>query len=167
VKRLAALGACLWLLAAPAVAVAACPQTSVADIEDEVMCPVCGTPLALATGAPQADAERAFILDLVEDCRTKPEILDALVAEYGPGVLALPPATGFDVAAYAVPIVAVLMATGLVIVLVIRWRRSQGEPLDEAPPNAGSDDADRLLAEERASEEDEQRLDADLRRYDL
>jgi cytochrome c-type biogenesis protein CcmH/NrfF len=139
----------------------------VADIEDEVMCPVCGTPLALATGSPQAEAERAFILDLVEDCQSKPQILAALVREYGPGVLALPPATGFDLAAYAVPIIAVLLATLLVIVLVIRWRRSQGEPLDELPPNAGVDDADRLLAEERASEEDEQRLDADLRRYDL
>ena len=55
----------------------------------------------------------------------------------------------------------------LVIVLVIRWRRTQGEPLDERPPNAGADDAERLMDEERASEEDEQRLDADLRRYDL
>jgi cytochrome c-type biogenesis protein CcmH/NrfF len=152
--------ACLWLLAAPAVALAKCPQTSVADIEDEVMCPVCGTPLALATEAPQANAEREFILDLVEECKSKPEILDALVGEYGPSVLALPPAVGFDLAA-------VLLATALVIFLVIRWRRTQGDTLDEAPPNAGSDDAERFLAEERASEEDEQRLDADLRRYDL
>lgn len=166
-RALAAAAACAWLLAAPALAVAACPQTSVADIEDEVMCPVCGTPLALATGAPQAEAQREFILDLVEECQSKPQILDALVREYGPGVLALPPATGFDLAAYAVPIIAVVLATLLVIVLVIRWRRSQGEPLDELPPNAGADDAERLMAEELAGEEDEQRLDADLRRYDL
>ena len=127
-RALAAAAACAWLLAAPALAVAACPQTSVADIEDEVMCPVCGTPLALATGAPQAEAQRAFILDLVEDCQSKPEILDALVREYGPGVLALPPATGFDLAAYAVPIIAVLLATAA--------RDRPGDPLAPNPGGA-------------------------------
>ena len=40
---------------------AECPQTTLGDIEDEVMCPVCGTPLGLATEAPQAQQERAYI----------------------------------------------------------------------------------------------------------
>ena len=38
-----------------------CPETSLGDLEDEVMCPVCGTSLGLATEAPQAQRERAFI----------------------------------------------------------------------------------------------------------
>ena len=45
------------LIAAPAAA-AQCPQATLGDIEDEVMCPVCGTPLALATEAPQAIQQR-------------------------------------------------------------------------------------------------------------
>ncbi|MBK5231133.1 MAG: hypothetical protein JJE27_08190, partial [Thermoleophilia bacterium] len=52
--RLAALLAVCALLvpAAPAWA-AACPKTSLPAIEDEVMCPICGVPLANA-GGPQA-----------------------------------------------------------------------------------------------------------------
>ena len=38
-----------------------CPKTTLGDVEDEVMCPVCGTPLGLATEAPQAERERALI----------------------------------------------------------------------------------------------------------
>ena len=33
-------------------------RTTLGDVEDEVMCPVCGTPLALATEAPQAIQQR-------------------------------------------------------------------------------------------------------------
>ena len=54
--------------------------------------------------------------------------------------------------------------------IAIRWRRSRGDDasgLDEWPANAGRDDADRLEAEEIANTEDQVRLDADLRRYDL
>lgn len=152
------------LLAAPAAA--ACPRTSLADIEDEVMCPVCGTPLALAERPPQAERQRAFILERIERCEGKQEILDALVAEYGPAVLALPRPSGFDLVVYLVPIVAGVLATAIVVVLVLRRRRGRGEP-DEPPPNVGADDAERLEAEEEASAEDEARLEADLRRYDL
>jgi cytochrome c-type biogenesis protein CcmH len=166
-RSVAALAVLATMLAAPA-AVAACPLTSVADVEDEVMCPVCGTPLALATEAPQAQRERAFILSQVEDCRSKEEIKRALVAEFGPAVLALPPAEGFDLAAYIVPVVAVLLATAILIVLAVRWRRRRGDTVDdEPPPTAARDDAERLEAEEQASCEDEARLEADLRRYDL
>ena len=48
---------CAGLPAAPA---PAAPQTSIADVEDEVMCPICGTLLELAE-SPQAQRERAFI----------------------------------------------------------------------------------------------------------
>ena len=41
------------------------------------MCPVCGTPLELATEAPQAQRERALIQRLMDDCRSKDEIKSA------------------------------------------------------------------------------------------
>ena len=78
-------------LAAPAAMAADCaPKTTLGDVEDEVMCPVCGTPLALATEAPQANRERAFIQGLVDDCLTKDQVKDRLVAEYGSEVLSTP-----------------------------------------------------------------------------
>ncbi len=55
-------------LAAPAAALAQCPQTTLGEVEQEVMCPICGTPLALATEAPQAQRQRAFINERVARC---------------------------------------------------------------------------------------------------
>jgi cytochrome c-type biogenesis protein len=83
--------AALALLLVPAPALAQdCPKTTLGDIEDEVMCPICGTPLGLASEAPQAQQQRAFIEEQIAACRSKEEIKSALVAQFGEGVLALP-----------------------------------------------------------------------------
>jgi cytochrome c-type biogenesis protein CcmH len=147
------------LLGAPAAVAADCPQTTLADIEDEVMCPVCGTPLGLATEAPQAQDEREFIQRLIDDCRSKDEIKQALVAQYGERVLALPGDEGGeddlgDVLVYVIPAVAVLLAAGGIAFAVLRWRRSgrAGKPLGGEQAAAGAS---------------AKQLDADLERYDL
>ena len=67
-RRAARRDALLGGLALPGAALAAdCPRTTLGDVEDEVMCPICGTPLGLATDAPQADRERAYIERLIAD----------------------------------------------------------------------------------------------------
>ena len=53
------------------------------------MCVACGTALNISQ-APSADRERAFIRRRIAEGLTKDEIKDALVAEYGPKVLAEP-----------------------------------------------------------------------------
>lgn len=142
--------AVLALMAMPAWAA---PQTSVADLEDEVMCPICGTLLEL-TSAPQAERQRAFIARQIGDGASKEEIKDALVAEYGPEVLATPSDSGFDLSAYLVPIVGFAVAALALALGVSRWRRAGGD--GGQPP-----------ARPPASDEDAERLDADLARYDL
>src|SRR5437773_8427956 len=118
-RRLAFLAATASLLLAAAPAQA---KVSFNDIEDEVMCVVCGTPLNLSD-SPQADRERAYIHRLIAQGDSKAEIKDRLKAQYGPAVLALPDDSGFDLAAYVVPIVAVAVALLLLILFVPRWRR--------------------------------------------
>jgi cytochrome c-type biogenesis protein CcmH len=61
----------LAALAPAAAAAQDCPKTTLGDIEDEVMCPVCGTPLGLASEAPQAQDERAYIQQLIDQCKSK------------------------------------------------------------------------------------------------
>jgi cytochrome c-type biogenesis protein CcmH len=149
VRRLAT-GLVLWLALAPGAA-AACPQTSLGDLEDEVMCPVCGTSLGLATEAPQAQRERAFIQRLIDDCRSKDEIKTALVAEFGDEVLAEPGDDGFEIAAYLVPLAALVGAAAAIALGVRRWRRARpAGPADASPASA-----------------DTKRLDEDIARYDL
>ena len=69
-KRLATgLVVALALVAAPSAAAADCPRTTLGDVEDEVMCPVCGTPLELSTEAPQALRDREVIQGQIARCR--------------------------------------------------------------------------------------------------
>jgi cytochrome c-type biogenesis protein CcmH/NrfF len=139
------------VLALPAGAWAQCPRTSLADVEDEVMCPVCGTPLSLASEAPQARRQRELILDLVEDCRSKAEIKEVLRAEFGDDVLAVPDDEGFELSAWVVPVLVLIAALGGIALAITRWRSAR-----EPQPAAGPPPAD-----------DRERLDRDLSRYDL
>jgi cytochrome c-type biogenesis protein CcmH len=151
VRRTALLAAVVVAVGSPGVAAAQCPKTTLGDIEDEVMCPVCGTPLSLATEAPQAQRQRELIQRLIADCRSKEQIKSVLVAEFGEEVLALPEDEGFDLAAYLVPAIAVLIAAGALGFAAVRWRRARDEP------GGAASRADASSA----------RLDEDMDRYEL
>ena len=154
---IAAVALLLPALAAPA-ALAASSDATLPDIEDEVMCPICGTQLGIAE-SPQAERERDFIRDRIAEGLDKDQIKDALVAEYGSEVLATPDTSGFDLAAWVVPGLIVIVAGAALVVSLRRWRnRGDGAgPGSESktPPAAGNDPGD------------EERLTADLGRYEL
>jgi cytochrome c-type biogenesis protein CcmH/NrfF len=147
------LAAALLALSVPATALAACTKTTVADLEDEVMCPVCGTSLATAGDAPLAVQERRLIGRLVDQCRSKDQIKSELVAQYGDAVLADPEKKGFGLTTYLVPGTAFALALAAVIAAALRWRRRR-------PPRA-------LAAGPAAAAPESTRLDEDMRRYDL
>ena len=162
---LAALLAVL-LLGAPAAAVAqTCPQTTLGDLEDEVMCPRCERPLNTVDREPQAVRQREFIQTLIAQCRSKEEIKDQLVAQFGPEVLAVPENDGFDATAYIAPVLVPLVALGAIVLTALRWRRRRpatttataaaGTPGPAAPAGPALDSADSA------------RLDEDLERYKL
>jgi cytochrome c-type biogenesis protein CcmH len=150
-----ALGALAALLVLSPVAGAAAPQTSLSEVEGEVMCPVCGTLLELAE-SPQALREKEFIKRMVAAGESKEEIKAALVAEYGEEVLALPEDEGFTLSAYVVPIIAFVIAAIALGFGVWKWRRAG----DRAGPGSPA-------AAQGPSNEDNRRLDEDLGRYDL
>jgi cytochrome c-type biogenesis protein CcmH len=153
--RIAALVTVAALVGTAAADAADCPQTSVSDLEDEVMCPVCGTSLGLAREAPQARRERAYIARLVRGCRSKEEIKAALVAQFGDSVLALPSKKGFNLSAYVAPLLAMVLAGAAIAGALARWRRA----------GAGARRAEAALASPRAIDRaDALRLDEELRR---
>lgn len=143
----------LALLAGAAPAAAAEQRASLIEIEKQVMCPVCGTLLQLAE-SPQAQREKAFIRGLIAEGKTEAQVKDALVAEYGDAVLALPQGSGFSLSAYVVPIVAFVVAALALALGVLRWRRAGGGGRGKPAPTGPKGD-------------DAERLDADLARYDL
>src|SRR3982075_2139429 len=113
----------LAVLAIAPAAGAVTPRPTLNDVEDEVMCPTCGTPLNLATDAPLAKDERAMIRRLIAQGETKDQIKHRLVQEVGPDVLALPRARGFDLSVFLVPIVLAVAGLLAIAVLALRWRR--------------------------------------------
>jgi cytochrome c-type biogenesis protein CcmH len=152
-KHLAALLAACALFAVPALAGAAAPRASLPDIEDEVMCPTCGVALNEAF-SPQAERERDFIRAQIANGRTKEQIKQELVSEFGPRVLATPQTSdsSFNWAAYLVPIAVVAAAAFALVLGLRRWRARPSEP---APETA------ELPPAEAA------RLEQDLSRYDV
>ena len=144
-------------LVVPAGAAAACPKTSTTDIADEVMCLQCGVPLNLAESAPSAIRQRAFIQQQVDQCKSKAEIKDALVAQFGSNVLADPKSKG----AWLVPALAFGAGVLGLGFAALRWRRRRAA----AAPATATAAAEATPAPAPAG--DAARLQADIDRYDL
>jgi cytochrome c-type biogenesis protein CcmH len=142
------------LLGAPARA--AEPRPTLPDIEDEVMCVECGTVLNVSTSAV-ADDQREFIQDRIDRGQSKEEIKQALVAEFGPDVLAMPDGEGFNLAVYVVPAVLGLLGLAGVALAARRWRRARQRDDGAAEPRSG---------EPALNAADEQRLAAELAAFD-
>lgn len=150
IRRLASLMLlCIGLLVLAPAAQAACPKTSLIDLQDEVMCVLCGVPLVNA-GGQQSDDVRDFIRERADQCQSKQQIKDALVAEFGPEVLAVPKKSGFDLTAYLVPVIGLALVLIAIAVGAVRWRRNKN---DAAP--AGVESAENA------------ELADDLKKYDL
>jgi cytochrome c-type biogenesis protein CcmH len=141
-------------LAAPAAASEEHP--TLAELERELVCPTCKTTLQMSN-APVAERMRAFIRQRIAAGDTKSEIKDKLVAQLGESVLAAPPARGFNLLAWLVPIAGGLIAAVAVAVLALRWSRSRAAPA--GGPSAA--DSRRPL-----DPESERRVDEELARFD-
>jgi cytochrome c-type biogenesis protein CcmH len=110
------------------------------------VCPVCETTLD-QSDAPVAQRMKTFIRERIAAGDTEREIKDALVAEFGPGVLATPPKSGFGLLAWLVPLGALVAGALTVGLLVYGWSRRRGPP---DPPASLDPDLERRVDEELA-----------------
>jgi len=124
-------------------------RPTLADLEGEVMCPVCNTTLDQSS-SPAARQIKSFISQRIAAGDSKNEIKDRLVAEYGPQILAAPPKKGFNLLAWLLPIVGALGGGLVLAALAWRWSRDR----DPSPPAARLDPALEL------------RIDQELARFD-
>jgi cytochrome c-type biogenesis protein CcmH len=122
---------------------------TLAELEGEVMCPVCETTLDQSS-SPAAEQIKRLIATRIAAGDTKTQIKDRLVAEYGTAILAAPPHKGFGLVAWWLPVIGIVAAAVTVGVGARRWARSR-EPAPTGPPlDAAS----------------ELRLDDELRRFE-
>jgi len=122
---------------------------TLAELEGEVMCPVCETTLDQSS-SPAAQQIKRVIATRIAAGDTKTQIKDRLVAEYGDAILAAPPREGFGLVAWWLPVAGIVAAAVVVGVGAWRWARSR-EPAPVGPPLDPSS---------------ERRLDDELRRFE-
>lgn len=152
IARLAVALLVALLLAAPATAAG---KPTLAELEHEVMCPTCHTLLELSQ-APIADRMRAFIRRRIAAGDSDAQIKQRLVAQFGEGVLAAPPAQGFGLVAWLLPVGGSLAVGAVVLVMLRRWKRER-----DAEPAVAAGAAGAQLDPELA-----RRLDRELARFE-
>jgi cytochrome c-type biogenesis protein CcmH len=144
--------AALALALAGPVAASELKPTS-AELESELVCPVCETTLD-TSDAPAARLMKAYIRARIAAGDTKSEIKSKLVDQFGPPVLAVPPRQGFDWIAWLLPLGGLALGVVVVGALAWRWSRHRGDE----PPSPGESGP--------IEPELERRLDAELARFE-
>ena len=121
-----------------------------ADLEAELVCPVCETTLD-QSNAPVAERMKTFIRLRIAAGDSEQEIKDALVAQFGSEVLAEPPGGGFGLLAWLLPLAGLVGGAIAIGLLIRRWSRRR-------PPEGPS--------EEKLDPELERLVDDELARFD-
>lgn len=140
----------LAMLAAWAPAVAMADEVRGVDVqqlERELRCPTCNAPLAVSN-SPAADQIKAEIRRRAAAGQSEEQIKDALVKDFGREVLATPPKEGFDLVAWIVPSIVVLIGLVSIPFITRRWsrrsRRGEGDRAPSEAPRATSEEMERL-----------------------
>jgi cytochrome c-type biogenesis protein CcmH/NrfF len=121
------------------------PKTSLAALEGEVMCPTCHTTLDQSNSDAARQIE-AFIAVRIARCESEQQIKNELIRNWGTVILAAPPAKGFDLLVWWLPLGGIAVAALLVAFGAWRWRRARA-PDDDPEPDAETEQRiDDLLA---------------------
>jgi cytochrome c-type biogenesis protein CcmH len=135
-----------------AFAIAALPAPARADaLDDEVRaiakqlrCPVCAGETVADSNAEVSVQMRGIIREKLQQGETPDQIKAYFVARYGESILAEPPARGFTLGVWLMPILALIVGLGIVGAVLRSWlRRGGGEPLPApavAAPRAADDE---------------------------
>ena len=117
-------------------------------IDRMLMCPVCPAETIDQAQVELARQMRQLVREMLSQGGSRDEILDFFVGNYGTGVLAAPPKSGFNLLAWVLPATAVLaaLAAGL---LVIRSMTARGAESTVAAPGPEEDLAPYLEAVDR------------------
>jgi cytochrome c-type biogenesis protein CcmH len=147
--KIAAAALAALVLAAPAVACK--PRASQAYLETRLVCITCHTTLdeSDSTFAVEMKTE---ITRQIRLCRTNSQIIDSMVAQFGPAVLSTPQTHGFDLIAWVLPLGGILLGAAALGLGARRWSSAR--------------ESNSLLLDERLGPEDERRVDDALDRFD-
>jgi len=145
--RIVVLAALALMLAAPAAASEQHP--SLAELEGQLMCPICQGETLAQSNSPAAQRIKVEIQRRIAAGDTRSQIKQKLVDQFGPAVLAAPPRKGFDLLAWWLPFAGLAAAVAVVSAAAWRWARVR-EPAAPEPPTGLEPELERRLDEELA-----------------
>ena len=117
-------------------------EESAKNLEKMLVAPCCyRQPVAYHDSGASTEV-KLRIRELLSEGKSEEEILDEYVAKYGERILSAPRAEGFGSAAYILPIVAILLATTVIVLRGTKKKPVLIEFKSSAKP--GSDYDDRL-----------------------
>jgi len=154
--RLALLTLLALVLAAPAAASERHP--TLPELEGQLMCPICEGETLAQSSSPAAQRIKIYIQRRIDQGATRSQIKDELVRQWGSRILAAPPRHGFDLLAWLLPLIGVLVALPVIGFLAWRWTKAREEPAADPPPWA--------LNGHPLEPDLERRLDEELARFD-
>jgi cytochrome c-type biogenesis protein CcmH len=153
--RTLALALAALFLAAPAAASQRHP--TLAELEDQLMCPICAGETLAQSDSPAAQRIKVHVQQRIDQGWTRSQIVNEEVEIWGTRILAAPPRHGFDLLAWALPLVGIAGGAATIGLLAWRWSRARPEPEPHAPYSLNG----------RPLEPDlERRLDEELARFD-
>ena len=121
------------------------------EIEAELMCDCgCGDMLVNCT-CERSEEMRAIITGMINQGKSKTQILGEFVAQFGEVILSSPPRKGFNLVAYGVPMTGFFIGSVFAVTMARRWRSSRREE-DDDESESGDD----------LSEEMEERIRGEL-----
>lgn len=146
-RLLLAAAAAALALAAPA---AACtPRASQSDLETKLVCIQCHTTLD-ESDSPFATEMKASIAQQIRACRTEKQILDSMVAQFGPSVLSTPQTHGFDLLAWVLPLGGISLGAAALGFGAKRWARARTDASVDSTQTRLDAADERLVDEELA-----------------
>jgi cytochrome c-type biogenesis protein CcmH len=107
------------------------------EIETELMCDCgCGDVLVNCT-CERSEEMRTIISGMINEGKTKVQILGIFVAQFGEVILSSPPRKGFNLVAYGLPMTGFIFGSVVAVAMARRWRSSRRDEEDEESDASG------------------------------
>ena len=104
------------------------PAQRAAAIESVIRCPSCEDLSVAESSAPTAVTVRAAVAHLIDQGQSDQQIKDYLVARYGSAIVLSPPASGWSLLVWILPLVVGVLGTAGLAVVLVRRRRGARDP---------------------------------------
>jgi len=105
------------------------------SVASQLRCPVCQGESILDSPASLAQEMRQLVRQQLAEGRTPDQVKGYFVSKYGEWILLAPPASGFTLLVYALPIGALLVGALVVFFAVRRWTGQQPQTPEGGVPN--------------------------------